>query len=169
MVHIWLRAEQRENEERVGLTPQGAARLIARGFRISVEISPTRVIKIEKYREAGCAIVAQNGWPTAPDDAFVFGLKELPADGTPLHHRHVLFGHAYKGQQAGRALLQRFRSGGGTLYDLEYLSDDAGRRVAAFGYWAGFVGAAVSLKCWAAQKRGANCPPVSTFADAQSL
>ncbi|MFV2002598.1 MAG: saccharopine dehydrogenase, partial [Paracoccaceae bacterium] len=34
---------------------------------------------------------------------------------------------------------------------------------------AGFVGAAVSLKCWAAQRRGANCPPVSTFADAQSL
>ena len=31
-------------------------------------------------------------------------LKELPEDGTPLAHRHIMFGHAYKGQPAGRVL-----------------------------------------------------------------
>ena len=51
-----------------------------------------------------------------------------------------MFGHAYKGQHSGRALLQRFKAGGGTLYDLEYLVDEDGRRVAAFGYWAGYAG-----------------------------
>jgi len=40
------------------------------------------------------------------------------------------------------------------LYDLEPLVDDSGRRLAAFGYWAGFAGAAVSLKAFAAQKTG---------------
>jgi saccharopine dehydrogenase (NAD+, L-lysine-forming) len=50
--------------------------------------------------------------------------------------------------------LQRFKAGGGVLYDLEYLVGEDGRRVAAFGYWAGYAGAAVSLKCWAAQQRG---------------
>ena len=82
---------------------------------------------------------------TRPQDAIVFGLKELPEDGTPLRHRHIMFGHAYKGQPAGRVLLDRFVAGGGTLYDLEYLVDANGRRVAAFGYWAGFAGAACDV------------------------
>jgi saccharopine dehydrogenase (NAD+, L-lysine-forming) len=74
-----------------------------------------------------------------------------------------MFGHAFKGQPAGRELLRRFKAGGGTLYDLEYLVDETGRRVAAFGYWAGFAGAAVSLKCWAAQQRGGIAGPVAKY------
>ena len=35
--------------------------------------------------------------------------------------------------------------GGGALLDLEYLTDDHGRRLAAFGYWAGYVGAALAV------------------------
>ena len=31
MTHLWVRAEQRANEERVGLTPDGAAALLAAG------------------------------------------------------------------------------------------------------------------------------------------
>lgn len=154
MTHLWVRAEQRPNEERVGLTPEGAAALIAAGIRVTVEESSVRAIPIDGYRKAGCEIAPENLWPQAPSDAIIFGLKELPEDGTPLTHRHIMFGHAFKGQPAGQVLLQRFKAGGGTLYDLEYLVDEAGRRVAAFGYWAGYAGAAVSLKCWAAQQRG---------------
>jgi saccharopine dehydrogenase (NAD+, L-lysine-forming) len=163
MTHLWVRAEQRPNEERVGLTPAGAKALIASGLRVTVEESSVRAIPIDGYRAAGCEIAAQNSWPDAPADAIIFGLKELPDDGTPLTHRHILFGHAYKGQPAGQRLLRRFRAGGGTLYDLEYLVDETGRRVAAFGYWAGYAGAAVALKCWAAQQSGAICGPVSTY------
>ena len=154
MTHLWVRAEQRPHEERVGLTPAGAAGLIAAGIKVSVEESSVRAIGIEGYRAAGCEIVAENLWPKAPLDAIIFGLKELPEDGTPLPHRHIMFGHAFKGQPAGQVLLNRFKAGGGALSDLEYLVDETGRRVAAFGYWAGYAGAAVSLKCWAAQQRG---------------
>ncbi|MBL9056927.1 MAG: saccharopine dehydrogenase [Rhodobacteraceae bacterium] len=160
MTHLWVRAEQRPNEERVGLTPEGAAALIKAGIRVTVEESSVRAIPIDGYRAAGCEIAAENLWPQAPVDAIIFGLKELPEDGTPLTHRHIMFGHAYKGQPAGQVLLKRFKAGGGTLYDLEYLVDQTGRRVAAFGYWAGYAGAAVSLKCWAAQQRGEICGPV---------
>ncbi len=163
MTHLWVRAEQRPNEERVGLTPDGAAALVKAGLRVSVEESSVRAIPIDGYRAAGCEIVAENLWPQAPRDAIIFGLKELPEDGTPLAHRHIMFGHAYKGQPAGRELLKRFKAGGGTLYDLEYLVDETGRRVAAFGYWAGFAGAAVSLKCWAAQQRGTIAGPVAKY------
>jgi saccharopine dehydrogenase (NAD+, L-lysine forming) len=169
MTHLWIRAEQRPNEERVGLTPAGAQSLIAAGMRVSVEESAQRKISIDGYARAGCEIVAENSWPDAPADAIIFGLKELPDDDTPLIHRHIMFGHAFKGQHAGRRLLARFKAGGGALYDLEYLVDEAGRRVAAFGYWAGFSGAAVSLKAWAAQEAGGICHPVGTYPDKTAL
>ena len=163
MTHLWVRAEQRAHEERVGLTPDGAAALLAAGIKVTVEHSHVRAIPIDGYIAAGCDIASENQWPDAPADAIIFGLKELPEDGSPLPHRHIMFGHAFKGQPAGRALLQRFKSGGGSLYDLEYLVDNAGRRVAAFGYWAGYAGAAVALKCWAAQQSGDLAGPVTRY------
>ncbi|MBJ3764114.1 saccharopine dehydrogenase [Maribius pontilimi] len=169
MTHLWVRAEPRANEDRVGIMPDGVATLLADGFRVTVEDSRTRAIPIDAYRAAGAEIAPEGAWPTAPADAIIFGLKELPDDGTPLSHRHILFGHAYKGQADGQRLLKRFAVGGGTLYDLEYLVDDTGRRVAAFGYWAGFAGAAVSLMAWAAQARGQTCPPVHSYPSATAL
>jgi saccharopine dehydrogenase (NAD+, L-lysine-forming) len=169
MTHLWVRAEQRPNEERVGITPEGAAALVKAGLRVTVEQSSVRAIPIDGYRAAGCEIAAENLWPKAPADAIIFGLKELPEDGTPLTHRHIMFGHAYKGQPAGRILLQRFKAGGGMLYDLEYLVNEDGRRVAAFGYWAGYAGAAVALKCWAAQQQQGIAGPVRKLASKDAL
>ncbi len=169
MTHLWVRAEQRPNEERVGLTPEGAAALLAAGIRVTVEESHVRAIPIDGYKDAGCEIAAENSWPDAPRDAIIFGLKELPEDGTLLRHRHIMFGHAFKGQHSGRALLERFKTGGGTLYDLEYLVDENDRRVAAFGYWAGYAGAAVTLKTWAAQQRNEVCPPVGVYPSKDAL
>ncbi|MEX0282034.1 MAG: saccharopine dehydrogenase [Arenibacterium sp.] len=169
MTHLWVRAEQRSDEQRVGLSSEGAKRLIEAGIRISVEESSARILPIADYEAAGAEIVGENTWPDAPDDAFVFGLKELPDATGPLSHRHIMFGHAFKGQRAGVDLLRRFRDGGGVLYDLEYLVDETGRRVAAFGYWAGFVGAAVSLMSFAAQKTGRDAPAVSAWRDAHML
>ncbi|NRB33215.1 MAG: saccharopine dehydrogenase [Rhodobacteraceae bacterium] len=169
MTHLWVRAEERHNEQRVGLTPQGAAELLRAGFSVTVENSTQRAMPMDGFVAAGCATAAEGSWRQAPEDAIIFGLKELPEDGTPLTHRHIMFGHAYKGQPAGQELLRRFRAGGGTLYDLEYLVDEAGRRVAAFGYWAGYAGAAVALKCWAAQQRGTICGPVGVQDSAAHL
>ena len=169
MTHLWVRAEERPNEERVGLTPEGAAALIAAGLTVTVEESAQRALPVAPYAAAGCAIVPQGSWRTAPSEALIFGLKELPEDGTPLYHRHIMFGHAFKGQPAGRRLLERFARGGGALYDLEYLTDEGGRRVAAFGYWAGFAGAAVALKAFAAQGSGAICGPIARQAGRDAL
>lgn len=169
MTHIWVRSESRAHEERVGLTPRGAAKLIAAGHKVTVEESTQRILPIAEYAASGCGIAPEFSWVDAPADAIIFGLKELPEDGTPLHHRHIMFGHAYKGQPSGKILLDRFRAGGGTLYDLEYLTDEEGRRVAAFGYWAGYAGAAVSLMCWLAQRNGQVAAPVKAYPSANHL
>lgn len=169
MTHLWVRAESRANEERVGLTPEGAAALQAAGYRVTVEESHQRALPLDGYRQVGCDIAAEGSWVDAPDDALIFGLKELPDDGTPLRHRHIMFGHAFKGQPSGQVLLDRFQAGGGALYDLEYLIDADGRRVAAFGYWAGFAGAAVALRCWIAQQRHGIAGPVHTYLSASHM
>jgi saccharopine dehydrogenase (NAD+, L-lysine-forming) len=80
-----------------------------------------------------------------------------------------MFGHAYKGQPSGRILLDRFKAGGGTLLDLEYLLDDTGRRVAAFGYWAGYAGAALSVMALGAQRAGGMLAPVNAFPSAKAM
>lgn len=166
---IWMRHEPRANEARAPLTPAGASDLIAKGWRVVVEDADDRCIPTQDYRDAECEISTAGSWQSAPDDAIILGLKELRDDGSPLRHRHIMFGHAYKAQASGRVLLDRFAAGGGTLLDLEYLVDDAGRRVAAFGYWAGFAGAALSIMAWGAQQRGQPMPPVSAYDNAADL
>lgn len=141
-------------EARSPLTPLQARQLIEHGFRVVVERSIQRVIADEKFAEAGCGIVESGTWPQAPKEAFILGIKELPIEDTALCHRHIYFGHAYKDQEGWQQLLKRFVQGGGELLDIEYLVDDAGGRVAAFGYWAGFAGCAVGLKAWVGQQLG---------------
>jgi len=169
MVHLWVRAESRANERRVAITPAGVAQLIDKGFHVTVEQSASRILPAHRYAEAGAAIAPEGAWTAAPDEAVILGLKELPEDGSPLRHRHIMFGHAYKGQSAGQRLLHRFTAGGGALYDLEYLVTPSGRRVAAFGYWAGYAGAAVTALAWAAQRSGGLCPPVTVWEDAAAM
>lgn len=168
-MHLWVRAEERANERRVGLSPAGVTRLVAAGITVTVEDSPTRIIPLDGYQAAGARTVPAGSWRGAPEDAVIFGLKELPEDTGPLRHRHILFGHAFKGQADGPHLLRRLRDGGGALYDLEYLVDETGRRVAAFGYWAGFVGAALSTAAWAAQHGCTRMGPVDSWPDQAAL
>ena len=93
-------------------------------------------------------------WPNAPKDIPIIGLKELPESDEPLPHTHIQFAHCYKQQGGWSKVLARFHKGKGTLYDLEFLTDDQGRRVAAFGYHAGFAGAAAGALAFAAEKAG---------------
>lgn len=80
-------------------------------------------------------------------------------------HTHVQFAHCYKGQGGWQEVLSRFPRGGGTLLDLEFLQLENGRRVAAFGYHAGFAGSALAIKNWAWQLKnpGKPLPSVEEF------
>ncbi len=44
----------------------------------------------------GCQMAESGTWPSAPKDAVIIGLKELPESDAPLVHRHVYFAHCYK-------------------------------------------------------------------------
>jgi saccharopine dehydrogenase (NAD+, L-lysine-forming) len=145
---IWLRAESKAFERRTPLTPPDAATLADAGFNVFIERSEDRAYPDDDYSVAGCSLVEAGYWESAPPDAFILGLKELPESTQSLRHRHIYFAHAFKGQAGWQETLMRFQRGGGSLYDLEYLVDSTGRRVAAFGHWAGFAGAAVASMAW---------------------
>ena len=168
---LWLRAETKPHERRTALTPSSAAALVKAGFSVTVERSAQSCFAAQDYADVGCALAAPGSWPDAPDDAIIMGLKELPESSEPLHHRHIYFAHAYKEQAGWRDVLGRFVRGGGELFDIEFLVDENGRRVAAFGYWAGYAGAAVAVKVWCGQQLGREplVPPLADYANRDVL
>jgi len=111
-------------------------------------------------------LVPSESWTTAPKNAIILGLKELPESNDPVVHGHIYFAHCFKGQAGSKELLTRFKQGKGTLWDLEFLTHDNGRRVAAFGKAAGMVGMATGLYCWAYQHLKPSstnpCPPFTS-------
>lgn len=152
---LWLRGETKPFEERVALTPAQAKILLEEGHSVIVEEDPNRTFNIMEYEQTGCEIVPFQSWiENAPLDATILGLKELEDKDFPFKRRHIHFAHLYKGQTGCEKTLKRFKDGGGLLYDLEYLTDEKGKRVAAFGVWAGFTGAALGLDLWLYQKSG---------------
>jgi len=169
--HLWLRAETKPHEQRTALSPQGAKVLIESGFKVTVECSSQNIFHQDLYQQVNAELVPEGSWIDAPKEAIILGLKELPEDDFPLVHQHIYFAHAYKDQSGWQALLSRFKQGGGELFDLEFLVDEQQRRIAAFGYWAGFAGAALSVLAWANQQQNISPPlaDISSYQNKQQL
>ncbi|KAL8759733.1 MAG: hypothetical protein Q9199_000539 [Rusavskia elegans] len=159
-VTLHLRAETKPLEHRSALSPDVVQKLVKNGFKVNVEKSPKnpkRIFEDADY-EPYATLVDEFSWPQAPEDHLIIGLKELPEEDFPLKHTHIQFAHCYKGQAGWEQVLGRFAAGGGTLYDMEFLEDKNRRRVAAFGYHAGYAGAALALENWAWQIQHAETP-----------
>lgn len=168
---LWLRHETKDFEARTPLTPEHARQLTAQNVQVVVEKSVNRIYQDEEYIEAGCELVNGGDWVKAPDNAYILGLKELPQDEFPLTHNHIYFAHAFKSQKGSDQLLKRFVQGQGCILDLEFLFDVHGKRIAAFGYWAGFIGAALTALLYAKTlaKTDASIDTITVFKDKQSL
>lgn len=145
---LHLRSETKPLEHRSALTPTTAKALIDAGYTVNVERSPVRIFEDSDFEKVGATLVEEGSWPEVPKNHIIIGLKELPENETfPLKHVHVQFAHCFKGQGGWEQVLARFPRGGGSLLDLEFLEEN-GRRVAAFGYHAGFAGAALAVQAW---------------------
>ena len=156
MTHLWLRAESKSFEKRTPVIPRHARALIEQGVNFTVERSPDRIFSDADYEQVKCTLVEEGSWKEAPLDAYILGIKELPREKTPLRHKHIYFAHVYKGQPLAQELLGRFHEGGGVIYDLEYLTNSKGQRVAHFGFWSGAAGAALASLCWCLKRAGKN-------------
>jgi len=152
-----LRAEARPTERRTPLTPKNAKALLEAGFALAIEHSERRIFTDADYAAVGCEIIPEGSWVDAPAETTILGLKELPEAPAELRSPFIHFAHLYKEQSGWQAEIARFSKGGGVLYDLEYLTINH-HRVAAFGYWAGWMGAALAAWRQLAQAQGKDGP-----------
>ena len=142
---IYLRAETYQNEYRVPLVPDDIKTLISHGHTIYVESSSRyRIFADSDYEVVGVKIT-QSPWWEQSSDTLIIGLKTLDNLDKLNKHTHVYFSHSYRGQSEAHTILTAFAQSRSTLYDLEYFHTPAGKRVLAFGLYAGQVGAILGL------------------------
>lgn len=168
---LWLRDEIKANERRTPLVPSDAQELISNGVELVVEESEDRIFQTQEYRNIGATIMPSHSWKKeASKDFTILGLKEITDTDIHFNHRHIYFAHLYKGQNGAIDILKRYKKGGGTLFDLEYLTDKSGKRVSAFGRWAGFAGAALAIdQFFRKQSERDSYPPLKSFSDIEIL
>ncbi len=70
----------------------------------------------------------------------LIGIKEVDTDYLLADKTYIFFSHTAKMQPHNRNLFRELARKKITLIDFEYLADESGNRLAAFGRWAGIVG-----------------------------
>lgn len=126
-------------DKRVPFSPNQLATLQARfgeNLEILVESSPIRCFSDEEYRQAGLHVS-----DSLSDCDVLFGVKEVPIEQLIPEKSYFFFSHTIKKQPYNRNLLRAILEKNIRLLDYEVLTDDEGKRLVAFGRWAGIVGA----------------------------
>lgn len=138
-----LREEKFPRDSRVALTPSQCKFLMERNPDIEVVVQPC------KYRCFTNEEFAYQGIPVQEDVAdcdILLGVKEIPASLLKEGKTYLFFSHVIKKQPQNRQMLQAVLQKNIRLIDYECLKDGKGKRVIAFGRWAGIVGAYHALR-----------------------
>ena len=130
-------------DNRVALTPSQAKMLMDSypGSEIVVESSDVRAYSDDEYKALGIKVVTD-----LSDCDVLFGIKEAKIDSIIPHKHYFFFGHIAKMQEYNRPLIKAMINKEITFSDYEYLVDQEGKRVCAFGWWAGVVGVYYTLR-----------------------
>lgn len=142
-------------DNRVALSPTEAAQL-QNEFpysQIVVESSDIRAYSDDEYRAAGIEVVSD-----LSDCDVLFGIKEAAIDSLLEDKHYFFFGHIAKMQSYNKPLIKALMHKHVTFSDYEYLVDDFGKRVCAFGWWAGIVGTYYTLQGWGLRHRTYELP-----------
>ncbi|MBK7342498.1 MAG: alanine dehydrogenase [Saprospiraceae bacterium] len=124
-------------DRRVVFTPQQCREIQERfDVDVFVESSSIRCFPDEEYTAAGIEVMDHR-----PDADIYLGVKEVPVSQLVPGKTYLFFSHTMKGQPYNRPLLRAILEKKICLIDYEAMVDDHGKRVAAFGYYAGVVGA----------------------------
>ncbi|XP_017983422.1 PREDICTED: alpha-aminoadipic semialdehyde synthase [Theobroma cacao] len=128
-------------ERRAPLTPAQCARLLNGGrdkspgvARIIVQPSTKRIFDDKLYEEVGCEI---------SDDlsacGLVLGIKKPRLEMIRRDTAYAFFSHTHKAQEENMPLLDKILAERATLFDYELVDGDNGKRLIAFGNFAGRV------------------------------
>ncbi len=134
-----IREGKKPEDKRTPFTPVQLKEILntySGKFEVCVESSPVRSYSDQEYLDQGIE-VSQD----LSDCDVLFGVKEVPKDQLIPGKIYFFFSHTIKRQPYNRSLLQVALEKNIRLIDYEALKDQNGKRVVAFGRWAGIVGA----------------------------
>ncbi len=138
-------------DSRVPLSPKQCSQLVAQGFQVNVQRSEVRCFADDKYSILGINVV-----DTIDDCDILLGVKEVPISELIPNKTYFFFSHTIKEQAYNQKLLKACVDKKIRLIDYEVLTDETGKRVIAFGKFAGMVGAHNAL--WTYGERQGNNP-----------
>ena len=132
-----IRERKTPPDTRVPLAPKQCQQLLQQtGFELLVEPSPIRCFKDEDYSALGFPLGSN-----MESCDILMGVKEVPIDSLIPGKTYFFFSHTIKEQPYNQKLLQTVLQKKITLIDYEVITDEWGRRLIAFGRFAGMVGA----------------------------
>jgi saccharopine dehydrogenase (NAD+, L-lysine-forming) len=99
----------------------------------------------------------------------LMGVKEVKLEALTGQKTYLFFSHTAKKQPYNRVLLQEVVRKEIRLVDYEYLTDEKGIRVVAFGRWAGVVGAYNGLRALGLKGGGFELKPAHDCFDLKEL
>lgn len=132
-------------DHRVALTPAHCQQLLKSFPAIEVFAQPSeiRCFADDEYEKAGVILKED-----LSDCDFLFGVKEVKIETLIPNKTYFFFSHTIKKQPYNKTLLQKVMAKGIQLVDYECLKGKDGKRVVAFGRWAGIVGAYNGLRTY---------------------
>ncbi len=153
-------------DRRTALTPNTAAELVKRfpEIEVYVQSSDLRAFSDDEYREKGLPVVDD----ISHCDVLV-GVKEVKIETLIPEKIYFFFAHIAKKQEHNKALAKALLEKKITMIDYEYLTDENGRRIVAFGYWAGVVGAYNGMRAWGLRFGEFDLPPAHTLHDKKEM
>ncbi|XP_068660381.1 alpha-aminoadipic semialdehyde synthase isoform X2 [Aristolochia californica] len=128
-------------ERRTPLTPSHCARLLHCGRektgveRIIVQPSTKRIYHDAQYEDVGCEVSED-----LSECGFIVGIKQPKLDMVLPDKAYAFFSHTHKAQSENMPLLDKILAERATLYDYELIVGDKGKRLLAFGKYAGRAG-----------------------------
>lgn len=154
-----LRETKNPPDRRVAITPEQGLHLIKTHSNISIFIQPSdiRCYTDAEYRKSGFFLTED-----LRECDILIGVKEVTIPTLIPNKKYIFFSHTAKKQAHNRKLLQAVLKRNITLIDYEYLCDKNDKRVVAFGYWAGVVGAYKALRARGMRTDSFDLPPASS-------
>jgi alanine dehydrogenase len=138
-----LRETKTPPDKRVPLTPAQCRSLLDQYSSLELLVQPSeyRCFADKEYTDLGISLSEDLSGCDV-----LMGVKEVKLEALMPGKTYFFFSHTAKKQPYNRDLLQEVIKKGITLVDYEYLTDEKGIRVVAFGRWAGVVGAYNGLR-----------------------
>ncbi|KAK4793656.1 hypothetical protein SAY86_024091 [Trapa natans] len=128
-------------ERRVPLTPSHCARLLLGGkdptgiSRIILQPSTKRIYHDALYEDVGCEISED-----LSECGLIVGVKQPKLEMILPDRAYAFFSHTHKAQKENMPLLDKVLAERVSLYDYELIVGDHGKRMLAFGNYAGRAG-----------------------------